>query len=103
MSQLDPLDTKAVEALRKQRQDKAALETQQEIADVKWLMSNRRGRRMVWRQLEQAGVFRLTFNTNAMQMAFNEGMRSAGNRLLGLVTKLCPDQYVEMLKEQSSE
>ena len=34
---------------------------------------SKRGRRIVWRFLERAGVYRLSFNTNAMAMAFAEG------------------------------
>jgi hypothetical protein len=71
-----------------------------EIADLKWLMSNKRGRRFVHRLLERAGVWRLSFNTNALSMAFNEGTRNEGLRLLAQLTEHCLDRYSEMLKEQ---
>ena len=73
-----------------------------EESDVKWLMSSKRGRRVVWRLLDQAGVFRTTFNTNAMSMAFAEGNRNQGLRLIAMIHALCPEQYPAMMKEQST-
>ena len=70
-----------------------------EIDDLKWLMSNKRGRRFVFRVLERAGVWRLSFNTNALSMAFNEGQRNEGLRLMANITAHCPDRYTEMLEE----
>lgn len=72
-----------------------------EEQDLKWLMSSKRGRRIVWRLLEQAGVFRLSFNTNAMQMAFNEGGRNYGNRTLGQIHVYCSELYSVMVKENT--
>ena len=72
-----------------------------EVDDLKWVMSNKRGRRFVAGLLERAGVFRTSFNTNALQMAFNEGNRNEGLRLIALLTAECPDRYAEMLKESA--
>lgn len=91
------------EAARREKRKQATVSRQIEIDDLRWLMSNKRGRRFVWRLLDQAGVFKLSFNTNAMQMAFNEGGRNYGNRLLAEVTSLCPERYSEMLKESTNE
>jgi hypothetical protein len=32
-------------------------------------------------------------------MAFNEGCRNQGNKLLALVTEHCPERYAELLSE----
>ncbi len=99
----DPTDlggidrNKAEEAARKRNTLKA------EEDDLKWLMGMKRGRAIVWRLLDQAGVFRLSFNTNAMQMAFNEGGRNYGNKLLAQVNALCPDLYVKMQQEATND
>ena len=95
----DPLDTEATDELRKARDDLAHHAQQLEVADIKWLMSSARGRRIVNRQLQNAGVYRLSFNTNALQMSFNEGNRNAGLRLLAAITEHCPDRYSSMLEE----
>lgn len=78
------------------------LTRENEESDVKWLMSSKRGRRVVWRLLDQAGVFRTTFSTNAMSMAFAEGNRNQGLRLIAMIHVLCPEQYPAMMKEQSN-
>lgn len=88
-----------IEASREQTRLRATVAAQFEVEDIKWLMSSKRGRRMVHRLLESAGVFRISFHTNALQMAFNEGNRNQGNALLALVTNHCPDRYLELLTE----
>ena len=99
MSYSDPLDIRSQERAQADAEDRALLAAQIEIDDVKWLMSNKRGRRFMARLLERAGVWRLSFNTNALTMAFNEGTRNEGLRLLAQIATHCPDRYTEMLKE----
>lgn len=99
----DPTDIEASAAARsdKDRRDRAARLMEED--DVKWLMGSKRGRRIAWRFLEQAGVFRSTFNTNALAMAFAEGGRNAGLRMLSLIHSLCPELYHPMVKEQADD
>lgn len=99
MSTYDPTDIRAQERARADAATQRRLSRDTEESDLKWLVSSKRGRRIVWRLLEQAGVFRLSFNTNSMQMAFNEGNRSYGNRVLALLHAHCPDAYVQMMNE----
>lgn len=103
MSHSDPFDLQSQERAIAQQGDKAKLVQQIEIDDLKWLMSNKRGRRFVFRLLERAGVWRLSFNTNALSMAFNEGMRNEGLRLMAQITAHCAERYTEMLKESKDE
>lgn len=100
-STYDPTDLNAQDRSRDDEATRRRLSAEVEGLDVKWLMGSKRGRRIVWRLLEQAGVFRLSFNTNAMQMAFNEGNRSYGNRTLDLIYRTCPELYTVMLKESN--
>ena len=83
-----------------QRQKAIKRRAREEAEDFKWLLSSRRGRRIVWRFLDRAGVFRLSFNTNSMTMAFNEGNRNEGLRILAQIHTLCPELYPVMVKEQ---
>ncbi len=99
MSHYDPTDIRSQERAQAEAEDRNRLATQIEIDDLKWLMSNKRGRRFVSRLLERAGVWRLSFNTNALTMAFAEGQRNEGLRLLAQITTHCPDRYTDMLKE----
>lgn len=101
MSKFDPLDVRAQEQAREEATERARLAQRQDAEDFKWLMGSKRGRRMVWRQLERAGVFRLSFNTNAMQMAFAEGSKNEGIRTIALIHSICPELYPVMVQENT--
>lgn len=95
----DPFNQKEQDEARAGSSLQARLDRENEESDFKWLMSSKRGRRIVWRLLEQSGVFRSSFNPTAMVMAFNEGNRNYGNRTLALLHQSCPEQYPQMMKE----
>ena len=99
----DPFNTKAQDEAREDAELRARLARETERDDIKWLMSSKRGRRIVWRLLEQAGVFRSSFSPTAMQMAFNEGYRNYGNRTLDLIQEYCLELYPLMLKEAAND
>lgn len=101
MSHYDPLDVHAQQAAKSDKDTRARLERDTEEADFKWLMSSKRGRRILWHQLDRAGVFRLSFNPNAMQMAFAEGNRNEGLRTLAAIHSQCPELYPVMVKENT--
>lgn len=103
MSNYDPLDVRGQERAKAEKDSREKLARENEEADVKWLMGSKRGRRIVWRLLDRAGVFRLSFNTNAMQMAFAEGNRNEGLRTLAQIHALCPELYPVMVKEQTND
>lgn len=99
----DPTDLRGQQEEKREADAAKRLAREQEIADLKWLMSSKRGRRIMWRLLEMSGPFRATFSTNSMTMAFNEGNRNLGNRLLNEVMTLCPEMFPVMLKEQKDD
>jgi hypothetical protein len=99
MSNHDPFDLRGQERAEEEAEERAMRALQLEIEAIKWVMSDKRGRRFVAKQLERTGAFRLSFNTNALTMAFNEGMRSVGLMLMSLLNEHCPERYSEMLKE----
>jgi hypothetical protein len=101
MADYDPTDLRGQQVNREEDATRRRLAAEVEALDVKWLMDSKRGRRILWRLLEQAGVFRLSFDTNAMKMAFNEGNRNYGNRTLDLIHRTCPELYTVMVKESN--
>jgi hypothetical protein len=103
MSTHDPFDTRGLERIQANNALRIKLDRDSEESDIRWLMSSKRGRRIVWRLLDQAGVFRSSFNTNAMTMSFAEGNRNYGLRVLSQVHTLCPELYPTMTKEQTNE
>lgn len=95
----DPTDLRGQKRAQDRRDERARLAAKADDDDLVWLMDSKRGRRIVWRSLERAGVFRISFSTNAMSMAFAEGLRNDGIRLLLQIHTLCPDAYPLMIKE----
>lgn len=96
----DPFDLRGIERKKEQSDERTKLAMQTEADDWKWLMSNKRGRRIVCRLLESCGVYRLSFNHSGSITAFNEGARNIGLMMLAQIHATCPDQYAVMLKEQ---
>ena len=74
-----------------------------ELALLEKLMSEPAGRRWVYNFLASCRIYATSFATNALAMAFNEGDRNAGLRLLVDITEASPDLYLLMLKEVQNE
>jgi hypothetical protein len=95
------VDPKKIE--RKRDRSKRDAITRETV--IKSLMSHPDGRRYIWLELEEAKVFQQTLVLGPggpEATAFNEGKRSGGLRLLTEVTRLCPDDYMKMTKENAS-
>ena len=101
--QHDPFDTEAQERDAKERAEKAKLALRVEREDLTWLMQSKRGRRIIKRLLERAGVWQLSFDSNALKMAFNEGRRNEGLALTAKLLEFCPEQYSLLLAEFRDE
>lgn len=99
----DAFDIKRQEATQDAATDKAKHAARVEKEDLIWLMKDKRGRRITHRALANAGVWRLSFSTNALQMAFNEGNRNTGLMLVAKLTEYCPENYAQMLTENRSD
>jgi hypothetical protein len=95
----DPTDIALDDEARALAAKKAELARQTAIGDLKWVMSNKRGRRFVFDRLEQAGVFRLSFSPDPYVTAFNEGKRNDGLRLLAQLHDHAPESYALMLSD----
>lgn len=98
----DPTDARAQQDDKRELEARKRLAREVEVGDVRWLMSSKRGRRIMWRLLDLSGPFRLSFDSNAMKMAFNEGNRNLGNQLLNEVMNLCPELYPVMVRENEN-
>ena len=95
----DPLDIEITERAKASLIEDAKHAARVYEDDIKWLMGSKRGRRIVNRLLQDAGVFRISFSTNALQMSFNEGNRNSGLKLLAAISEYCPNRYIEMTEE----
>ena len=85
-------DAEAEEAVARERRRK-------ELEDLRWLLGHPQGRRIVTRLLDEAGVYRSSFNHSGSVMAFNEGKRHMGLFLTAELIEASPDGFMKVLKE----
>lgn len=70
-----------------------------EIDDFKWLMGHKQGRRIMWRMLEECGVFRNPHIPGTEDVLFRCGMQNIGQMLMTEIHTICPEHYPTMTKE----
>jgi cation transport regulator ChaC len=99
----DPTDLRSQESDQTDQQRRDELKQQREIEDLKWLLAHPQGRRIAWRWMGEAGVFRGTFNQSGSVMAFNEGKRAQGLALLMQIMAHAPDAFTKMQKEAKAD
>lgn len=73
-------------------------ERQEELEDVKTLMSTEAGRRFAARLMEIAGIYRCSFTGNSTTF-FNEGQRNVGIKIFTDIQISCPESHSKMLDE----
>ncbi len=72
-------------------------------SDVRWLMGHKRGRRIVFKIMDEAKVFHSIFSPNALQMAHSAGEKDLAFRFLEVINDRCPDHYTLMMKERHED
>jgi hypothetical protein len=83
----------------KRKQAKGAAQERQLLNDFCAVMASPEGRRvMVW-LLEQTGPYRSSFATNALQMAYQEGIRKLGLIVTDKMASASPETWVAMQLE----
>lgn len=102
---IDPTDTELMRATVADKAKTERLDREVERAELKRLLSSQLGRTFVMRQIERAGVFRLSLAMDATELthltAFNEGRRNEGLRLLSEIIESCPELWAVMLRERA--
>ena len=89
------------EVAESKRQENALRE--QEIADMRWVLSTKQGRRVLWRYLSRAGVFQTSYTGNSEGTLFNEGKRVMGTTIIADVTAADPNAFVAMMLEAKAD
>lgn len=87
----------------KEKGQKARSRAQRDIDDMATILSDIRGRRFIWRYLQECGVFKTSFNNSGSVTAFNEGMRNIGLKLLAEIMEADSEAYTLMASESKKE
>ena len=85
----------------REAQKRAKVEEQQRREIVNGIMSVGPGRRWMCDILETCHVFATSYADSGLRMAFLEGQREIGLRLLMDIMGACPDRYIEMMRERN--
>tara|TARA_R110000803_G_scaffold121808_1_gene189897 strand:+ start:606 stop:941 length:336 start_codon:yes stop_codon:yes gene_type:complete len=80
------------------KKTKVSLIKQQAEEDMKQMLSEAYGRRLLWRMLEKCGIYKTSFTGNSTTF-FNEGRRAVGLDLLEDIIKVSPSSYTLMQSE----
>ena len=83
------------------RNDAVKLARQVQVADIKWLMSIKQGRRFMARLLGESGIHRTSFTGNS-ETFFREGRRDLGLFFEAEITAHAFTDYILMLTEQKA-
>ena len=81
------------------REEQRAQAHEVEKGDWRWIMGDRRGRRIIAEILEAAQVDEVVFNGNSRD-AFALGRRSVGVEIIRRAKDYAHDDFLTMLKEQ---
>jgi hypothetical protein len=95
----DPTDLKRQEREAEADEAVARERRRKELDDLRWLLGHPQGRRLVSRVLDEAGVFRSSYNHSGSLMAFNEGRRHIGLWMTAECMEASADGYLKILKE----
>lgn len=79
-------------------EDQAAIE-----GAIEALQQHYQGRKFLWWLLQLGGVNQQPYTSNALQTAFNCGTLNVGNQILEAVTRVTPEGYMAMMKENADE
>jgi hypothetical protein len=88
--------------VRQQRREARVIRRGQLEQLVKF-MQDPHGRKYIYDLLASVGIYSTTFSANALTMAFREGERNIGLRLVADLTEASPELYLMMLKEAGNE
>jgi hypothetical protein len=90
----DPLGTELDADASKERDKKRA----KQLEDLRFVLGDARGRRVINRLLEKTGVYRNPFTGNS-ETYFRCGEMNIGQFLVAEVQSVSPDSYINLLKE----
>lgn len=78
---------------------RAELLAERADADLRWVLSDARGRRFLWNELGRCGLHAQTYSPNNSEHCFKAGERNAAIRLNLDVIRVSPEHYLLMQQE----
>lgn len=85
----------------KNAQKKEKKKELEESEDLRFVMKDQRGRRVIWRILSECGAYHSVFSTNSLVTHYNSGKQDLGHWLMAEATSVDENLYFSMFKENS--
>lgn len=82
---------------------RAELRAERDDADLRFVLSDPRGRRFIWNELGRCGLHEQTYSPNNSEHCFKAGERNAAIRLNLDVIRVSPELYLLMQQEAIEE
>lgn len=92
-----------IEKQKKEREKREEKRRNREIDDLRRVLAIVEGRRVIWRLLSEAGIYRSTFDANALSMAFKEGKRDIGLFLIEDINAHAAASFAQMQREAAND
>jgi hypothetical protein len=96
---LDLADPTAVKKAEMKAKDKR----RQELKDIKTVLANVSGRRLIWKILERCGTFNSIFNTDPLVMANYSGQQDLGHYLMAEIVEADENLLLKLMKENQKK
>lgn len=103
MNERETFMTEAEVKNLRQVKQREALSSEEDDANLKWVLSTERGRAFLWKELSDCGVFALSFSQHNGAMSFNEGQRNVGLRLYSNICRVDVEAYFLMQRENQKK
>lgn len=90
----EELEAKAEEAKLREKEIR-----RQQMDDIRTVMSNASGRRLMWRLLERAGTFSSIFNSDTHLMSYKSGYQDFGHFLMAEIVAADENLLLKIMKD----
>lgn len=77
---------------------KESLSRRDELDDIRFILSTKNGRRVLWRLLTHCNVFGSVWHPSAL-IHHNSGRQDVGHFIMAEITEASPDAFLTMMKE----
>lgn len=67
--------------------------------DLRWVLSDKRGRRVLWKFLEFCHIFETSFNQSGSVMCKLEGQRTVGLYMVDMITRADQSKFFVMMQD----
>ena len=71
----------------------------QELDDIRTVLSNASGKRLMWRLLGRCHTFETVFNSDAVKMSYNAGQQDIGHFIMSEIITTDENLFLRMMKD----